>query len=112
MATKNRRSLASYYDTASSVWVDFRITPFVSGSYDYYNSSTDSDDTHPSALVSFSLKDVLGAPEEASLHIRNNAARPMLGVIAGAGAQGPFSGKISEFTKIRVKLKLFQCLTR
>ena len=103
MVSRNRRSLAAYYDTASSAWIDFRHTPFVGGSYDYYNSSTDSDDTHPSALVGFTLRDEIGTPEQALLRIRNRPARPMLGNPALAGAQGPFSGKISEFTKIRVK---------
>ena len=104
MTSTARRVMTSYYYTATTTWVDFREAPWTGSAYDYYDSSSsDTYSTHPSATVAFDLKEVLHSPREAVIKIKNRAIKPFSDDATEAGAQGPWTDKVSQFAKVRVK---------
>ena len=108
MSSRNQRAIVAYYEsvsgaaaiansnvTGSARWVDFRETTFSSGAY-VYSTTTNT------AIVSVSIKDVIHEPKQATIRIKNRPAKPMVGNPATAGAQGPWTGSVTQFSKIRI----------
>lgn len=108
MSSRNQRAIVAYYEsvsgaaaiansnvTGSARWVDFRETTFSSGAYVYSTTAN-------TAVVSVSIKDVIHEPKQATITIKNRPAKPMVGNPATAGAQGPWTGSVTQFSKIRI----------
>ena len=95
MAADNR-VIVSYWD--GSTWTDFRVTTFntSTNAYVYSNSAA-------SSVQSCNIVDTLYAPKKATIRILNRPEKPFSDNAATAGTQGPWSGKVGQFTRIRIR---------
>jgi len=96
MAADNR-VIASYWDTASGTWTDFRVTTYNTSTNAYVYSATAA-----SAVQSCNIVDKLYTPKKATLTISNRPVRPFSDNAATAGTQGPWTGKVGQFTRIKI----------
>ena len=92
------RVIVSFWDTSSVTWTDFRITTFNTSTNAYVYSNTAA-----SSVQSCNIVDTLHAPKKATIRILNRPEKPFSDNAATAGTQGPWSGKVGQFTRIRIR---------
>ena len=91
------RVIVSFWDTSSVTWTDFRITTFNTSTNAYVYSNTAA-----SSVQSCNIVDTLYTPKKATIRILNRPEKPFSDNAATAGTQGPWSGKVGQFTRIKI----------
>ena len=92
------RIIASFWDTSSLTWTDFRVTTFNTSTNAYVYSTSAA-----SSVQSCNIVDTLYAPKKATIRILNRPEKPFSDNAATGGTQGPWSGKVGQFTRIRLR---------